>query len=110
MSEKEYINRINPWVGVMSTFGAMRDSIIGGSIDRSEAINDDIGTHVIDTVVAFDTGDWETGIQIKPSEGWVIVQQYRDEDGAKAGHAEWIRKLKENPKLELKDINVWGVC
>ena len=99
--------RINAFEGAMKTI-----KVIGGleSVDRSDVFNTKVGKIVIDTVRAFDTCEWETGIQLnKVNDNWIIVQQYKNGEQAQKGHQNWVDKLTKNPNLKLKDINVWEV-
>jgi hypothetical protein len=60
----------------------------------------------VDTVVAFDTEKWETGVSTDGN--WIIVEQYPNREKAVIGHKKWIKLMKDNPSRKLKDINVWG--
>ncbi len=94
--------KLNPIVGVMETMKAMAGLT---RVDRSDVFNDVIEGVTVDTVCAFDTHIWETGIEQNGS--WTIVEQYRDRKEAEEGHKKWVSKIKDNPKQELKDIHVW---
>lgn len=71
---------------------------------RKDALTTDIETHVVDTCLATDTEEWETGIEPK-GESWVIVEKYgNDKEKATIGHNKWVELLKKNPEMELKEI------
>jgi len=76
------------------------------NVDRSDAFRDAWNNIIVDTVVAYDTNMWETGIMVEGN-GWVIVEQYEDREEAKKGHAKWVKRMKSNPRCELKDIDLW---
>ena len=73
---------------------------------RKDVFRDNFDGITVDTVKAFDTGVWETGIE-KPGLGWVIVEQYESRDDAEAGHARWVNDMKKDPKAELSDV-LWS--
>ena len=99
--------RINAFEGAIKT---MRVQAGLDSVDRSDVFNTKVGKIVIDTVVGFDTCEWETGIQLNnENDNWIIVQQYKNREQAQKGHQNWVDKLTKNPNLKLKDINVWEV-
>jgi len=75
--------------------------------DKTKGLNDKINNHMIDTVVAFDTKKWETGIERNGE--WTIVEQYKNEKLAKTGHKKWIKLITDNPKTKLKDINLYNL-
>ena len=101
--------RVNPFVGMMSTFEAMKDQVLGNEYWREGAMTEEFDGIIVDTIkTVFDTGKPETGIQVNGAP-WVIVEQYESEEEAKAGHAKWAASMKANPKQELKDINLWGI-
>ena len=92
-----------------SLLKALSDSM-NGTIEqaRADALRTDIRTHIIDTCLATDTGEWETGIE-PAGENWVIVEQYGiDKQKATEGHNKWVALLKKNPKTELKDVMELG--
>ena len=100
--------RVNPFVGAMLTFDALKDQALGNEYWRDGAMTEEFDGVVVDTIkTAFDTGKPETGIQVDGAP-WVIVEQYKTEEDAAVGHAKWIASMKANPKQELKDINLWG--
>ena len=76
--------------------------------DRSDALRTSVKGTVIDTCCAPDTGTWETGIQ-KAGMEWVIVEQYETRTAAAKGHADWVAKIKKNPKLKLEDIDIFEI-
>ena len=69
----------------------------GVAATRRNALNDTIGGTIVDTVKAFDTGLWETGIEVdgKP---WVIVEQYPNEAAARTGHQKYVDEVKAGKK------------
>ena len=95
--------RINAFEGAMKT---MKVQAGLESVDRSDVFNTKVGKIVIDTVVGFDTYEWETGIK---KDEWIIVQQYKNREQAQKGHQSWVDKLTKNPNLKLKDINLWNL-
>lgn len=97
------IKKINPISGVFSTIEALTGQI---QQNRDDRFNDEIDNINIDTVCAFDTNTWETGI--KRGE-WIIVEQYITRELAEIGHKKWVAKIKKNPKIELRDINLWDL-
>ena len=74
---------------------------------RKTAMNTKLGKITIDTICALDTKEWETGI--KKEVEWIIVEQYKNMKEATKGHTKWVEKLKNNPKIKLKDIDMWGL-
>jgi hypothetical protein len=105
------MKRISPIEGMLKTVSAMKNMALGNDIQiRKNALNSKIGEIVVDTCCAFDTNEWETGIQLnKKDTNWIIVEQYKSREKAESGHIKWVSKLKKNPNLKLKDINVWGL-
>ena len=69
----------------------------GVAAARRNALNDTIGGTIVDTIKAFDTGLWETGIEVdgKP---WVIVEQYPNEAAARTGHQKYVDEVKAGKK------------
>lgn len=104
-----YEKKVSPMLGILYTSFNIRNRILGDRV-RSKFFGDEIDTHIIDTTLAGDTETWETGITRKPEDfsSWIIVQQHEDEENAIEGHKKWVRKLKENSELELKEIYVWN--
>lgn len=98
------MKQINPIEGMMKTMGALSGIT---TVDRSDVFNDKFNNIVVDTVEAFDTHEWETGIEIDGK--WIIVEQYETREKAKSGHNEWVKTMKKNPKKKLKDVNVWSL-
>lgn len=68
---------------------------------RKTALTDVIGKQTIDTCYTPDTQEWETGI--KRNGRWYIVETYEDEEKAKIGHKKWVKKIKQNPEMTLKE-------
>lgn len=103
--------KIDPLSGMFSTFSAMKDKAIGMPIPgRDDVLNDSWDDITVDTCAAFDTMEWETGVlRLKTEDKWFIVEQYVSKDQAKVGHQKWVDQLKKNPKIELKDIDLWGL-
>jgi len=93
----------------MSNTTSLMKSMMGqfdGSIEnaRKDALRKDIGTHIIDTCFAIDTGEWETGIEPE-GKSWVIVEQYgTSKENATIGHNKWVDLLTKNPKTKLKEV------
>lgn len=101
--------KVNAFVGAMSLFGALKDQALGNEYWRDGCLTESWDNIVVDTIMTcFDTGMPETGIQIN-NEPWVIVEQYDTPEEAIQGHAKWIKFMKENPNVELIDIDVWEV-
>lgn len=103
------VKRINAIEGGLSTFEAVANNIIRGYEPefRKDVFSDVIGDITIDTVKAFDTGMWETGIERKNIEGkWVIVEQYESREDAQKGHDNWVELMRKTPKVKLEDINL----
>ena len=63
---------------------------------------------VVDTCESSDTEKWETGIFPNGlEEHCLIVEQYASREEAEKGHERWVSLMRENPKRELPDLNVW---
>ena len=108
MKEIKAINKINPIVGAFDTIQQLAN---GNQEHRQTAMTwkDDKG-NIVDTVIPTDTQTWETAIERKDVEGkWVIVEQYKTKEEAIKGHKKWIDKIKKAPRIELNDIDVWGL-
>jgi hypothetical protein len=71
---------------------------------RKDAIVDKFNGTTVDTVVAYDTGLWETAVD--KGDGFVVVEDYDDKLQAKKGHKKWVKVMKADPEKELKDINI----
>jgi len=67
---------------------------------REDALTDEGDGYVVDTACPPDIQKWETGIRRSDKE-WVIVEQYKDEEEARAGHARWLNLMMENLNCEL---------
>jgi hypothetical protein len=104
------ITSVNPMEGTMGFLSILASGGDNSAV-RATAINTKLdGGITVDTCCASDTGVWETGIRRESIEGkWVIVSQYENAEEAQKGHAEWVKLLKEAPKAELKDINMWNL-
>lgn len=107
------VKRIDKTAGILSTLKVLRDSINNPEPQlkfRESALNEKVGDITIDTVKAFDTEMWETGIERMSIEGkWIIVEQYETKEQAAEGHNKWVELMKEKPKMKLKDINLWNL-
>ncbi|MCH7568460.1 MAG: hypothetical protein IIA87_03480 [Nanoarchaeota archaeon] len=87
------------------SLGGFLNTIISGDMRfRDDVFNDEFKGIIIDTVLTSDTGKWETGIKRKNIEGeWIIVEMYENREEAKTKHEEWVKRLKKDPKMKLKD-------
>lgn len=106
------IKEINPWEGFFDTLDCMKQGILTGEANPFRKTNNVFRTEennwIVDTCIAHDTETWETGIQ-RDDDSFVIVDQYENEEEAKNGHKKWVSLMRENPKRELEDIDVWGI-
>ena len=75
---------------------------------RKDVFRDEFDKIIVDTVAAYDTGIWETGIW-RDKGHFIVVEQYSDRERAEKGHAEWVCKLKENRNAELYDLDLWDL-
>ena len=82
---------------------------INGSVDeaRADALTAETKTHIFDTCMCIDTGQWETGIKPK-GKPWIIVEQYDGKNSAIKGHKKWFDIVNKNPKVKLKDVMEYG--
>lgn len=103
--EQKTVTSMSPMEGIISTFLMMADF---NRSRRNDVINDKVGDIEVDTCTAPDTDAWETGVKVGDGE-WIIVTQYTNRQEAEAEHKKWVAYMKENPKAELKDINLWGI-
>ena len=86
----------------MTGFTKFMELLASGDMSfRKNAITDEVGDIVIDTVCTVDCG-WETGI-LKEGKIWIIVEEYPNEEEAKNGHKKWIDIMKKNPNRKLKE-------
>jgi len=99
---------LSPLEGAFSNLQEMASGNTKTTELRKDVFNDTIGGTEIDTCVAFDTNEWETGIA-QHGEDWVIVEQYESRAKAKLGHKRWVKAITENPDMELEDINLWNL-
>jgi len=77
---------------------------------RRDVLTNKVGDITVDTVCAFDTGIWETGIKRESIEGkWVIVEQYEDAQEARKGHQKWLELMTNQPDAKLEDIDMWNL-
>ncbi len=74
---------------------------------KKDIFRDELGDITVDTCKAFDTGRWETGVEIEEGH-WTITEQYDSREEAAAGHKKYVELLKTNPKAELPDIHSEG--
>lgn len=109
------IKRITPMEGVMDTLSMMKESIMAGGVDnmahRQDILREEFNEIIVDTCEAPDTGCWETGISSPESNdgNFVIVEQYQDKTKAQKGHRKWLRRMKKNPAMKRKDIDLWNL-
>ena len=96
------VKRINFIEGLANTLGAMAN----GNPYRDDVFKSNVGDIIIDTCVAYDTKEWETGIK---KGKWIVVQQYKNRKLAEKGHNKWVKKMTGNPNLPLEDIDLWGL-
>lgn len=97
--------RVDPLTGLIK----LLESLASGNPFPDKAFTTKVGDITVDTAPPKDTKIWETGIK-RPTEGkWVIVEQYPDEEEAKAGHQKWVEFMMENPNAPLKDIDLWSL-
>ena len=109
MSNQKKIKEISLTEGLVKTIEAMKTQALGGEPqDRSNIFRTEESNWIVDTVVPFDTGVWETGISKDSGSKWTIVEQYKNQDEAKKGHEKWVQLMKENSSRKLEDIHVWG--
>lgn len=74
---------------------------------RKNALREEFNGVIVDTCIGFDTGLWETGIQIDDA-AWIITQQYPNRDKAIIGHQKHIEMLKKDKKAKLPNLQVEG--
>lgn len=77
------------------------------ALKKNKRFNTKNKNFTVDTVLAPDTGYWETGIQCENfNDGdWVIVEEYESGKMAQIGHKKWVEFMKTNPK-KLTDIHI----
>jgi len=108
MSKKKKLKSIDPIEGLSVTMEALEKLSLGEKLPhRRDVFRDEFNNIVVDTCCAPDTGMWETGISKEKGRNFIIVEQYENREKAKIGHQRWVKKMKKNPDLELKDIRVW---
>jgi len=99
---------LSNWLdGIMKLGRVMADPSIVEQT-RKDIFRDEFDNIIVDTVCAYDTQKWETGIQ-KDKGKWIIAEQYDTRDLAKIGHDEWVLKHKKDPMLEIRDADVWNI-
>jgi len=103
------VKKLDPFEGVFFTLNEIATGGAKTSKLREDIFRDEWDDIVVDTCVAFDTDEWETGIWQEKDGNCIIVQQYSTKAKAKIGHNKWVRKLKKNPDLELEDLNLWDL-
>ncbi len=121
LSKKQFLFLFNGWmatellkevkmmgnrVSLLETLCGMRTGAVARA--RRNALTTKLKSHTIDTCYTIDTCQWETGILPKNRE-WIIVEQYADKKEAEAGHKKWVKRIKKNPKLELRDVLEYGL-
>ena len=74
---------------------------------REDVLRDEFNGVIVDTVAGFDTGLWETGVQIDGGD-WIITQQYPNKDKAVIGHQKYVKVLKEDKNTKLPNIQEEG--
>lgn len=94
---KKLLQDIDPIVSVLK---AMSDPV-GLEESRKDILRNEIEGITIDTVCAFDTGSWETGIKI--NDEWKIAEQYKSKEEAVIGHKKYIKEVKAG-KRDYEDI------
>lgn len=103
--------KLPPIDGVFSTLEAMMRVALGGEGNPNRTEGNVFRTEesdwVVDTCIAFDTQEWETGIYPPKSDDCQIVEQYDSKEQAKQGHEKWVSLMRENPKRELPDIHIF---
>jgi len=68
---------------------------------RKNALTNVVKGLTIDTCYCPDIHKWETGI--KKRGRWIIVKEYSSKKEAVEGHKKWVRKLRKNPEMKLKN-------
>ena len=100
------MKKLNKWeraaIGDLMASAFATEMVYGqGKKWRDTAITTTVGNQVIDTCYAPDTSKWETGIERNGK--WTIVEEYKNKEEAQKGHKGWVKKIKDNPKLEIKE-------
>ncbi len=72
--------------------------------DRDTALTTKVKKTTIDTCLAYDTGKWETAID-RGDGVWKAVEQYENKTKAKAGHKKWVKKIKNNSKIDFEKLD-----
>lgn len=66
----------------------------------------DDGELLVSTVLAGDTGLYETGVSHEEYHPEiVIVQEYKTEEQAIEGHAKWLQKMLDDPSQDITDVS-----
>ena len=100
---------INPFLGIAKLCDVLAS---GEPVPGRDSAITTTFNHVpitVDTVQAFDTMKWETGIQRSSHGEWSIVEQYPDQASAEVGHEKWVAALRADPTMDLPDYNMWGL-
>lgn len=94
-------------IGAFDLIKRMANGSLQNEVDevRKDVFKVEENGWIVDTCEGFDTHKWETGIN--RGENWLIVEQYSNRIEAQKGHDKWVALMRENPKRELPDINVW---
>lgn len=75
-----------------------------------KAIREEVNNHIVDTILANDTGKWETAIQLlSPRDNMKVVEVYDSEVLAIEGHERWIDIVKNGPtdKMYKQSENIF---
>ena len=92
-----------------SVLSGIQTKAMNGEIEgRDDVLRDEFNDIIVDTVCAFDTHIWETGIKKEGDSGytWVIVSQYKDRDEAVIKHKKWVEHMKKSLDKKPRDINL----
>jgi hypothetical protein len=75
---------------------------------RKTALNTTENGWVVDTVQAFDTDKWETGVLRSEDGAWIITEQYDTTEDAQVGHDKYVEMMRKNPQCDLPNIQDEG--
>ena len=87
--------------------GAVADNLMGkATSNRADALTYKTDKLFVDTCYCLDTDYWETAIEDKRYNDYmIIVEEYDNEESAKVGHKKWLEKmLSDDLPLYLKSI------
>ena len=101
------IKEVNPYFGMFSTIKIISEGKGNPFRESDKVFRVEEDDWIVDTCIAHDTETWETGIN--QNKKWIVVEQYKTEKEAEKGHSKWVKLMRENPEIELEDINVWGI-